>query len=426
MTIYLVTYATHEKGYFPILKASCPEVIVLGMGEKWEGFYSKVHAVVEFCKTKSDKDIVCFMDGFDCVCLSNAATIKNKFLEFDCDILFSKDSRARRMVTKYMQDKFFGTCESTKLNSGIYMGYAKSIIKYWQGMTLGEDDQIFATRMCQREINNNNFKIEIDSSNRVFYNYSPVDDIQVSDGKLMVNGNNPCIIQAAGVQNINTVLESLGYKNLPNLQYDYNYRIMTYGGLFLPELILLVICGIIAWKSSNKWIAICVSLFLFYEFIHYEVYVKHFDRPVFIKILYMIFDVIHNLVFLTLIYLMFNFECNIQKLILLNGFYGFVLLSFFWFKMCILTIIENWILGVDGDTQQFGLFQRIQYLFDLDKGYVPKRGDNEKAWITANKYNIGIITMLNLYCLWKIRNKSCGCTKSLPYTIFSKGRWKFK
>ena len=43
----IITYATHEERYFSILKESCPDIVVLGHGKKWNGFKDKVLATVE-------------------------------------------------------------------------------------------------------------------------------------------------------------------------------------------------------------------------------------------------------------------------------------------------------------------------------------------------------------------------------------------
>ena len=56
--LYIVTYATHSERYLPVLKQSCPDLVVLGMGEKWYGWKQRIDAYVHFCK-KHPHDIIC-------------------------------------------------------------------------------------------------------------------------------------------------------------------------------------------------------------------------------------------------------------------------------------------------------------------------------------------------------------------------------
>ena len=129
--IYIVTYATHEEGYFSLLKKSCPDLIVLGMNTKWNGFYGRVKEIVNFCKTVNENDIICHVDGFDSVVLCNKEKIKEKFLESKSNILFSSLRNPSNIIIKYLQDKLFSSCKGEKLNAGLYIGYAKNIIDFF-------------------------------------------------------------------------------------------------------------------------------------------------------------------------------------------------------------------------------------------------------------------------------------------------------
>jgi hypothetical protein len=116
--IYIVTYATHNERYFDILKQSCPDIIVLGYGKKWNGFSDKVNAVVEFCKSKNPDDIVCFVDGFDSIILSSKEEILEKYKKFNAPLVFSKDIPNITTIHKYIKDKiFYGRCKEEVLNS---------------------------------------------------------------------------------------------------------------------------------------------------------------------------------------------------------------------------------------------------------------------------------------------------------------------
>ena len=115
---YIITYATHSSGYFELLKQSCPDIIILGWGEKWNGFGDKIKATVEFCKTKKPDDIVCCIDGFDSIVLTSKEEIYKKYKSFNIPLIFSNGASSSSIFVKYIQDKLFGKCKSKRLNAG--------------------------------------------------------------------------------------------------------------------------------------------------------------------------------------------------------------------------------------------------------------------------------------------------------------------
>ena len=138
---YIVTYATHSQTYFEILKQSCPDMIVLGWGEKWNGFNDKIKGTVAFCKSKKPGDIVCFVDGFDSVVLTSKDDILKRYKSLDSPLVISQAGVAPSIMGKYLQDKLFGKCNDQRLNSGLYMGTAESIVDFWGEMQDQDDDQ---------------------------------------------------------------------------------------------------------------------------------------------------------------------------------------------------------------------------------------------------------------------------------------------
>ena len=102
---------------------------------------------------------------------------------------------------------------------------------------------------------------------------------------------------------------------------------------------------------------------------------------------------------------MINFDCNIQKLLLLDIIYFSVISVFFYFKRCILTIISNKLIN-NKNYSWNSPEHRISYLFDINKSYKQTNGvinkSNSDLWMNGNFTMITIITLLNMYCLWKI------------------------
>lgn len=236
---YILTYSTHSENYFELLK-TYPQLIILGYGKKWNGFKDKTDAVVSFCKKINDDDIVCFVDGFDSIILESSSEILKRFKELNKDLIFSKDSIAYNLFFKYIQDRYFGLCKNKRVNSGLYIGKASSIIDIWKGMSSNMDDQQFITKKC-----NHGTDVYIDNTCYIFYNHSSKDKIRVKDKKLYVNNNtfNTCIISAPGNHDINHILKELEYKNINLIKKNkkrYLYLVKTYLCKFIPEIILLI------------------------------------------------------------------------------------------------------------------------------------------------------------------------------------------
>jgi hypothetical protein len=204
--LYILTYATHSEGYFEILRKSCPNIIVLGFGDEWKGFGSKCKAVINFCESKNPEDIICVIDGFDSVCLNDShEEIIEKFKYFDASIVFSKGMNKHNIFNKYLSAKIYGRCNDKYLNAGMYIGYSQNIIDFWKNIKYEEDDQVFATRKCNRDKN-----IKIDNDNILFYNFSPIDKLQIKNQRIIIEETNaqPYFISAPGDGNINPLLEN--------------------------------------------------------------------------------------------------------------------------------------------------------------------------------------------------------------------------
>jgi hypothetical protein len=123
----------------------------------------------------------------------------------------------------------------------------------------------------------------------------------------------------------------------------------------------------------------------------------------------MLIDFFHTTItifIILLIFLSLNLECNIFKLLLLNSFYLSILFLFSIFKRCILSIIENRILGLDENCSRIDPSTRIKYFFDMNTKYKTSPGSNTINWINGNRLVIFLIFCLNTFCLLKIYNKN--------------------
>jgi hypothetical protein len=156
----VVTYATHSEGSFEELTHNKfgVDVVVLGMGTKWNGFMDKIHGVLEYIKTLPDDEIVVFVDGFDSHIKKPLDDLKEKFQSLDCDILVSKDLPG----FGYFSRRIFGTCkDDIGSNSGLYMGNVINLIDFLYSVSKqpSNDDQRNFNSSCK---DFNRLKIDVD------------------------------------------------------------------------------------------------------------------------------------------------------------------------------------------------------------------------------------------------------------------------
>jgi hypothetical protein len=391
---YTVTYATHNERYFELLKQSCPDIVVLGYGEAWNGGYGKITSIVQFCETKKPNDIICFVDGFDSIILSSKKKILKKYKSLHIPLVISQKSSPSSIFSKYVQDKMYGRYKDKHLNAGLFMGTAKSIIDFWKDMKETENDQAYATQKC-----NKIDYVKIDDEHKVFYNYSSADTIDIKNKSLFINKHKRCIINSSN-NNINSILSQLNYENLPIINYDFNYNILKN---FMDEFILLLLVGSIFVYFKNITVSFLMSFVFFCTFLEYELSVKHIDSTNINKMLYLTIDFIHVSFNYLLIYLMIIIKCNLTKLLLLNSAAFIIISLFFYFKQCIITIISNKLLNKPNNLWNSSC-ERMTYFLNVNQPYEINSVNINRSekWMDSNIIPMSIFAILNMNCLFKI------------------------
>jgi hypothetical protein len=228
----------------------------------------------------------------------------------------------------------------------------------------------------------------------------------VKDGRVIINDNSvsTSVISAPGANDMNAILEQLEFTDLPTIEYDFKSRWNTYSGKFIGEFILAALIVLVFVYFKNISISTRIAVVLVCLFLEYELMVKHLDISNQNKALYLLVDALHVITVLVVIYLLINLECNLPKLFLLNIIYFVVILTFFYFKRCILSIISNDLLD-QPHSPWSGPNERFLYFLDLEKPYVKKATENANythLWMEGNKITVILILLLNIYCSWKI------------------------
>jgi len=154
--VHVLAVGTDDEQCWALNKsAEAKGIKVLNLGLESEAFdmtgfggMPKIELVKEHLKGLPSNDIVLFMDGYDTFFADNLETIKERFIDFDVDILFS----AEESCWPITDNEFFrsrwkdGGTPYKYLNSGVYMGRVEALIAFFdleESMSHNGDDQLF-------------------------------------------------------------------------------------------------------------------------------------------------------------------------------------------------------------------------------------------------------------------------------------------
>ena len=131
--IHFVTIGSDEKKMEYLKKsANIKNLNITYITIKWRGFIDKIMYMIHFIKDYNDNDIVCFIDAYD-VIVSNIDDIYKKFIDYNCNILFSSEFICfpYSNIEKYniLEKDIKYNTNFKYLNSGGYIGYKKNLYK---------------------------------------------------------------------------------------------------------------------------------------------------------------------------------------------------------------------------------------------------------------------------------------------------------
>ena len=268
----LLTYITHNSGYFDALKVSSKNkefhLKILGWGENWEGFIQRTKAILEYLKTVDKNEIICCVDGFDVIMLGTYNEVLNKFKAFNTDKVIFSTSR-----DNYFLNIIYGKVnpndaekEYNRLCAGCFIGYAHKIIELFENiceitkLKNEDDDQYYLTK-CYGVCSG---CIVLDSENKLFYAIESQNGMleyaklclgkepimnesnsyyKFENNRLVLKNNNkPPIIQGNGNVNMDSLCKKL---NLP-LKIKENRNFFDYSTKkFINKIIYYLIGNLI-------------------------------------------------------------------------------------------------------------------------------------------------------------------------------------
>ena len=128
--------ATEMKLYLPYLQALLPDLVVLGLNTKWEGFITKYKLLQAYLSTLKDEDIICFIDAYDVLPTQQVKQLQANYEAFEAEhphvkMIVGYD-RVDNFIHEYLSREIFGTVNAPgqaqmRLNSGQFIGRVKNI-----------------------------------------------------------------------------------------------------------------------------------------------------------------------------------------------------------------------------------------------------------------------------------------------------------
>jgi hypothetical protein len=239
MKTHIITIATNSELYFPYLVDSCKKngipLTVLGYGEKWTGFTFRFDKMIQYLKKLDPNDVVCFIDGYDVICVRNLNEMTDVFLQLkkknNCKIVIAENNIIMNNlynVVLYITVKTsFDKCKNKLINAGSYIGQVKDILYVLEQIYTGDntlDDQKILVKYCKSNPND----IYIDLKNELFLTIDrPFDSIHpyltVKNNKIYYNNNRPFFIHGNGHTYLDSTLDLIGYKNV-NINHKLYYK----------------------------------------------------------------------------------------------------------------------------------------------------------------------------------------------------------
>ena len=268
--IHIITVSTNSKFYFPYLKESCKrngkEMIVLGYGEQWKGLGWKFNLMKEELNNLEENDIVCFVDGYDVICIRNLDELKDDFIKIQrkkkCKIIVGYDNYTFSLH-KTLASRYFGCYNDKLINSGTYIGYVKDIKQILSEIIINnsENDQLLLTQY----FNKNPKFFYIDKKSKFFaVVHKPLHNIdnyfQIKKNNVFYKENRPYFVHAPACTKLNNLLMKLNYslnkEQINTIDNDLKNYIITkfilYSKNYIYFLIILFIILIIYFVFQKK------------------------------------------------------------------------------------------------------------------------------------------------------------------------------
>lgn len=272
MELHIITVANKSKYYFEYLKKSIEKnngkLTVLGFGMEWKGFVWRFKLMKEHLQKLNKNDIVCFIDGFDVICVNNINNIINKFNNIKkrekCKIVVGFDNVPNKLIYFINSLYFSNKINATIINAGTYIGMVGDILEIFNNLNINNlnddmDDQVLLNKYYYTHKED----IYIDINAELFLTIgSPLTDlakfVNIKNNTIYYKQNKPFFIHAAGCGYLDTILKELNYtlKNDISKEIKNDFIKKTFNNLKKNSLIFIDI------NKYNILFFIIITLYL--------------------------------------------------------------------------------------------------------------------------------------------------------------------
>jgi len=262
--IKYICIATEMKLYLPYLKQLMPELVILGMNTKWEGFITKYKLLLAYLNDSKnsikDNDIICFIDAYDVLPTKRINELEETYKVFEeaypqVKMVVGYD-KVENVFHEYLSKHIFGTIgnDDTRLNSGQFIGRSKNIkhiINYILDNTIEfKTDQIELTKYA----NQFNDDIYIDKEQRMFYVKSkPLQQVRMDNTRkssfIHANGNGFLENFLEKEHGINVSRKELYNNYITNFQGCFR-KLIIYDMIFINNIMTGINDAIIAYIKN--------------------------------------------------------------------------------------------------------------------------------------------------------------------------------
>lgn len=266
MKLIVVSYANNHNKLSDNLEQSLEkygyEYKLVGEGEKWVNFMTKIKGCYRFIRDNLNDDyIVIVCDAYDVLACGDSEVIMNKFLKFEKRIVVGTENKCGTNCVPL--DYYYNYHDEKKkryqyANGGFYMGYRQDILKMYKKFLDDNhpDDQI---SLCNY-INKNPELFGVDSDGKLISNiqiYSYGDTIWKKNKVYnKYTHEYPCFIHT------------------PAITFDMAYRLNYFGSRLLPNYNRLSnrdkISKLYNKTKTRPWIVFLIFLGLIIIFVLYK------------------------------------------------------------------------------------------------------------------------------------------------------------
>jgi len=214
--------------------------IILGEGEKWDGFITKIIAIKNFLENINPEKVVIISDAHDVYCLKNPKYFINDFKSYNKSIVVSMELFAEGSINYDFNKSYFQVTwlnayfkhnninykniNKKFVNGGLYCGYAKNIYDFYNWLLLNNyvDDQ----KALGAFINENPNIAYLDINNELLHTTTSLVNCGIHTNNQIVDS--PSINELIGQKSYFLHIPGINISKGQNFLYENIYKLLKF------------------------------------------------------------------------------------------------------------------------------------------------------------------------------------------------------